>query len=94
MPLFMMKQRIMETGCVISFSAPFIIIFPTTFREKLTGGHQPQTAALNTTQRSTYGLVQQFTIQTVYGLIVTILKLEDCKESQLLSSRSVCVNVL
>lgn len=41
MPLFMMKQRIMATGCVISFSAPFIIISPTTFREKLTRGHQP-----------------------------------------------------
>lgn len=93
MPLFMMKQQIMETGCVISFSAPFIIISPTMFREILTGGHQPQTAALNITQRSTYGLVQQFTIQTVYGLTVTILKLEALKESQLLS-RSACVNVM
>lgn len=78
MPLFMMKQRIMETGCVISFSAPFIIISPTTFREKLTGGHQPRTAAENITQRSTYGLFQQFTIQTVYGLTAAILKLEEC----------------
>lgn len=57
MPLFMMKQRIMETGCVISFSAPFIIITPTTFREKkTTGGHQPRTTAKNIAQRSTYGL--------------------------------------
>lgn len=41
MPLFMMKHWIMETRCVISFSAPFITISPAGFREKLTGGHPP-----------------------------------------------------
>lgn len=87
-----MKQRIMETGCVISFSAPFIIISPTTFREKLTGGHQPRTAALNITQRSTYGLFEQFTTQTAYGLTATILRREKCRESQMYSSGCACVN--
>lgn len=99
MPLFMMKQRIMETGCVISFSAPFIIISPTTFRGKLTRGHQPPwTTAGNITQRSTYGPFHRIrapATQTAYGLRANILKLEECEESQMYSKRSasVCTRV-
>lgn len=99
MPLFMMKQRIMETGCVISFSAPFIIISPTTFRGKLTRGHQPPwTTAGNITQRSTYGPFHRIrapATQTAYGLRANILKLEECEKSQMYSKRSapVCTRV-
>lgn len=96
MPLFMMKQRIMETGCVISFSAPFIIISPTTFRGKLTRGHQPPwTTAGNITQRSTYGPFHRIrapATQTAYGLRANILKLEECEKSQMYSKKKcVCV---
>lgn len=99
MPLFMMKLRIMETGCVISFSAPFIIISPTTFRGKLTRGHQPPwTTAGNITQRSTYGPFHRSgapATQTAYGLRANILKLEECEKSQMYSKRSasVCTRV-
>lgn len=96
MPLFMMKLRIMETGCVISFSAPFIIISPTTFRGKLTRGHQPPwTTAGNITQRSTYGPFHRIrapATQTAYGLRANILKLEECEKSQMYSKKKcVCV---
>lgn len=34
MPLFKIKQQIMKAECVISFSAPFIIISPATIRKR------------------------------------------------------------
>lgn len=42
-----------------------------------------RTAAWNITQRSTYGLLEHFSVQAAYGLIASILKLKKYEASQM-----------